>query len=319
MTTARDIVILAGGISHERDVSLRSGRRVADALLEHGHRVTLRDPDAQLLPWLAETRPDVVWSALLGANGENGSMSDLLDSLNLPYVGSPASGMRLAWDKPTAKSLIGRAGVRTPESITLPKDAFRELGAGNVLDLVIEKLGLPLAVKPAQGGSALGITLVDTTEELPRAMVEAYTYHDVVLIEQRIIGTEVTVAVLDSGDGPVTLPPVEIDSPNRFYNFETRVNLGETHFYTPARISAEAAARAAEGALIAHREFGLHQLSRTDFIIDAAGTPWFLESSINPSLTESAPYPLALEAAGHDLGWVYTTLVEQSISAAGTK
>lgn len=314
MTTRRNIVILAGGISHERDVSLRSGRRIADALLEHGHAVTLRDPDSTLISWLAEERPDAVWSALLGANGENGSMSDLLEALELPYIGSSAAAMRLAWDKPTAKSLVAKAGVSTPRSIALPKDAFRELGAANVLDLVTERLGLPLAVKPAQGGSALGVTLVDTAEELPRAMVYAYTYHDVVLVEQRVIGTEITVGVLDTGEGPVALPAVEIDSPNRFYNFETRVNLGETHFYAPARIAEPVAAAAAEAALTAHAAFGLRHASRTDFVVDAEGVPWFLETSIIPSLTESAPYPLALEAAGHDLGWVYTMLVEDSIT-----
>lgn len=316
MTQQRHVVVLAGGISHERDVSLRSGRRIADALAAHGLQVTLRDPDSTLLGWLKEEKPDVVWSALLGANGEDGSMSDLLEFVGIPYVGSRSAGSRLAWDKPTAKSIVAQAGVQTPASITLPKDSFRELGASAVLDLLLENLSLPLAVKPAQGGSALGITLVETPEDLPRAMVYAYTYHDVVLVEQRIIGTEITVAVLDTGDGPVALPAVEIDSPDRFYNFETRINLGQTHFHTPARISAEAAARAAEVAITAHRELGLTAMSRSDLIVDAAGTPWFLEASIIPSLTESAPYPLALEAAGHDLGWVYATLAERAIEAA---
>jgi D-alanine-D-alanine ligase len=130
------------------------------------------------------------------------------------------------------------------------------------------------------------------------------------------MGTEVTVGVLDTGEGPVPLPVIEIESPNRFYNFETRINLGETNFWTPARIPGDYAERAAEVAVTAHRVLGLTGLSRSDIIVDASGTPWFLEASINPSLTESAPYPLALEAAGHDIGWVYSTLSEQAIARA---
>lgn len=308
------IVVLAGGISHERDVSLRSGRRLTDALSSHGAHVTMRDPDATLLGWLRDERPDVVFSALLGANGEDGSMSDLLDFLGVPYVGSDGKASRLAWDKPAAKALLAGEGVATPASIALPKDAFRELGTTAVLDLIVENLGLPLAVKPSQGGSALGITLVESADDLPRAMVFAYTYHDVVLVEQRIVGTEVTVGVLDTGEGPVPLPVVEIDSPNRFYDFETRINLGETTFWAPARVEDAVAERCQQLALTAHRVFGMHGLSRSDVIVDAAGTPWFLEQSINPSLTESAPYPLALETAGFDLGWVYSSLVESALA-----
>src|SRR5690554_3987282 len=129
MTSPHSVLVLAGGISHERDVSLRSGRRVADSLAEHGIRVELRDPDASLLGYLRETRPDVVWPALHGASGEDGALRGLLDFIGVPYVGSDAAAARLAWDKPTAKVLAARAGVSTPRSITLPRDAFRELGA----------------------------------------------------------------------------------------------------------------------------------------------------------------------------------------------
>src|SRR6187551_1857520 len=127
------VVVLAGGISHERDVSLRSGRRVADSLLEHGIEVELRDPDASLLSYLAATRPDVVWPALHGASGEDGALRGLLDFIGIPYVGSTSDSARLAWDKPTAKVLVSRAGVSTPRSIALSRDSFRELGAQSVL------------------------------------------------------------------------------------------------------------------------------------------------------------------------------------------
>jgi D-alanine-D-alanine ligase len=309
----RTVVVLAGGISHERDVSLRSGRRVADSLQEHGITVVLKDPDATLLSYLAETRPDVVWPALHGASGEDGALRGLLDFIGIPYVGSTSDAARLAWDKPTAKVLVSRAGVSTPRSIALSRDAFRELGATSVLDSLAEELPVPLVVKPAQGGSAQGVTLVDDRAELPRAMVDAYTYCDVALIEQRIVGTEIAVGVIDSGDGPVALPAVEIQPLSGVYSFEARYNAGETRFYTPARLSPEIADRAADVALQAHRALGLRHLSRVDLIVDRAGTPWFLEANVLPGLTETSLLPQALEAAGHDLGWVYSALAEAAI------
>jgi len=310
------VVVLAGGISHERDVSLRSGRRVADSLLEQGLEVELRDPDASLLGYLREHRPDVVWPALHGASGEDGALRGLLEFLGIPFVGSRSESARLAWDKPTAKALVARAGAATPRSITLPRDAFRELGADAVFDAIHDELPLPLVVKPAQGGSAQGVTIVEDAAGLPRAMVDAYTYNDVAIIEQRITGTEIAVGIIDTGEGPVALPAVEIEPLSGVYSFEARYNAGETRFYTPARVSDEVAARAAETALTAHRALGLRHISRVDLIVDGAGTPWFLEANVLPGLTETSLVPQALEAAGHDLGWVYAKLAEAAIAEA---
>jgi D-alanine-D-alanine ligase len=310
MGALKRVVVLAGGISHERDVSLRSGRQVADALLEHGLEVELRDPDATLLAYLRDSRPDAVWPALHGASGEDGALRGLLEFLGIPFVGSSSSAARLAWDKPTAKIIVGRAGVATPPSITLGRDAFRELGADAIFAAIDDELPVPLVVKPAQGGSAQGVTIVTERPAMPRAMVEAYTYWDVALVEQRITGTEIAVGVIDTGDGPVALPAVEIEPLSGVYSFEARYNAGETRFYTPARLSPEVAARAAETAVTAHVALGMRHLSRVDLLVDGAGTPWFLEANVLPGLTETSLLPQALEAAGHDLGWVYTTLAE---------
>jgi D-alanine-D-alanine ligase len=307
------IVVLSGGISHERDVSLRSGRRVADSLAEHGLKVELRDPDAGLLAALRADRPDVIWPALHGASGEDGALRGLLEFLGIPFVGSRSDAARLAWEKPTAKIIVGRAGVATPRSITLPRDAFRELGADAVFEAIADELPVPLVVKPAQGGSAQGVTIVDDRANLPRAMVDAYTYGDVALVEQRITGTEIAVGIIDTGDGPVALPAVEIEPLSGVYSFEARYNAGETRFYVPARIAPEVAEAAAEAALTAHRALGLRHLSRVDLIVDGAGTPWFLEANVLPGLTETSLLPQALEAAGHDLGWVYQALAEAAI------
>lgn len=309
----RTVVVLAGGISHERDVSLRSGRRVADSLAEHGINVVLRDPDASLLGYLRDTRPDVVWPALHGASGEDGALRSLLDFLSLPYVGSRPGAARLAWDKSTAKVLVSRAGVATPRSITLPRETFRELGADSVLANITQELPVPLVVKPAMGGSAQGVSIVTDAAELPRAMVDAYTYCDVALIERMVVGTEIAIGIIDSGDGPVALPAVEIEPVSGVYSFEARYNAGETRFYTPARLSEEIAVRAADAAILAHEALGLRHLSRVDLIIDASGTPQFLEANVLPGLTETSLLPLALEAAGHDLGWVYEALAVAAI------
>lgn len=313
---ALDIVVLAGGISHERDISLRSGRRVADGLNALGHRVALRDPDASLLGFLNETRPGVVWPALHGASGEDGALRGLLELTGVPFVGSRADASRLAWSKPTAKTVVERAGVSTPRSVTLPQETFRELGAGSVLETVLAGFTLPVVVKPAQGGSAQGVTIVASAEELPRAMVDAYTYSDVALIEQKVDGVEVSVAVIDTGDGPVALPAVEIEPVEGAYTFDARYNAGETRFYVPARLDEQVTAAVAETATTAHIALGLRHLSRIDLIVDASGTPWFLEANVLPGLTETSIMPQAITASGREPGDVYAALALAAIADA---
>jgi len=309
------VVVLAGGISHERDISLRSGRLIADSLAGQGASVTVRDPDATLFEFLHELQPDVIWPALHGASGEDGSLRSLLDLLGTPYIGARGHAAHLAWDKPTAKALVAAAGLETPPSLALSRDTFRDLGAGNVLEQISHGMPGPLVVKPAQGGSAQGVTLVaNPVDELAGAMVNAYRYWDVALVERRIEGTEISVCIIDSGAGPEALPVVEIEPRSGVYSFEARYNAGETRFYTPARISSEASADAARAAVTAHRALGLRQLSRIDFILDAAGVPWFLEASVMPGLTETSLFPQALEVAGHDVGWAYLALCEAAVA-----
>ncbi|ANJ29092.1 D-alanine--D-alanine ligase family protein [Agromyces aureus] len=311
-----NVVVLAGGISHERDVSLRSGRRVADALASAGHSVTLRDPDAGLLPFLADTRPDVVFPALHGSSGEDGSLLGLLDALGIPTVGSSAAAARRAWSKPIASSLIAASGASVPASIVLSHESFRELGAAGVLQVVRDALPGELVVKPEMGGSAQGVSIVTDSNDLPRAMVDAFTYADAVVVERRILGTEIAVAVIDAGDGPHALTPVEIDPTAGIYSFQARYNAGETTFYAPSRLDAAAIETAAAAAIHAHATLGLRDLSRVDFIVDAAGVPWFLEANVLPGLTETSLVPLAIEASGTDAGSVYSGLVRAAVARA---
>ena len=314
MSSSPSVLVLAGGISHERDISLKSGRLVADGLTARGLSVELADPDATLVKRLADNRPDVVWPVLHGASGEDGTLRSLLEMMELPYVGSSSHSTRLAWDKPSAKTLVSRAGVQTPPSIGLSRDAFRELGAESVLELVADTLGFPLITKPSRGGSAQGVSWVSNTEELRRAMVHAFTYSDDALVERQILGTEVCVAIIDTGDGPQTLPGVEIDPISGHYTFEARYTAGETRFFSPPRRDASVLDHAAEQALLAHNTIGLRDLSRVDFIIDDSGECWFLEASVMPGLTETSTVALALDQAGFDVTGVYAALAEQAAS-----
>lgn len=303
-----DIVVLAGGISHEREVSLRSGRRVLDELAHLGHTVTILDPQAGLLTELATRKPDVIWPVLHGATGEDGALLSLLETTGIPHVGPRGTAAGLAWSKPTAKELVRRAGYATPAWIALSRETFRDLGAASVLEHLVSSLGTPLVVKPAHGGSAQGVTIVDTAAGLPRAMVDAYTYADTALVERKIEGTELAVTVIDTGDGPAALPAVEIVPVSGVFSFEARYNAGETLFFTPARIAPDVAQRVAETAVAIHALLGLAQLSRIDLIVDAEGTPWFLEANVLPGLTETSLAPQSIEASGESLGTVYAAL-----------
>ncbi|MDJ0348704.1 D-alanine--D-alanine ligase [Cryobacterium sp. PH29-G1] len=303
-----NIVILAGGISHERDVSLRSGRRVADALSNEGHSVTVLDPGSNLLTILTEQAPDLIWPTLHGATGEDGALLSLLETTGIPFLGSRGAAAALAWNKATAKELVLRAGYSTPPAIALSTETFRDLGATSVLDHLVSAIGLPLVVKPAHGGSSQGVTIVRTPADLPRAMVHAYTYANTALVEAFVGGTEVTVAVIDTGAGPIALPIVEIVPVDGVFSFEARYNAGETDYYTPARLSEEVSAAVSSAAVAIHTLLDLRHLSRIDIIVDAAGTPWFLEANVLPGLTETSLVPQAIEADGRTLGATYSAL-----------
>jgi D-alanine-D-alanine ligase len=305
------VLILAGGLSHERDVSLRSGRRVADALRDADCEVTVSDVDAQLLEMVLSGRVDMVWPLLHGASGEDGAVRDVLELVDIPYLGSVPAACRLSWDKSVAKNVVRAANLRTPEFVALPHGIFRELGAPRVLSAMVERLGLPLVVKPARGGSGLGASAVRTAEALPQAMVDCFAYGDVALVEQHVSGVEVAVTVIDTGDGPIALPPVEIVPDSGLYDYDARYTAGATEFFNPARLTEASLESVKAMALAAHQAFGLRHLSRTDLIVDAAGEPWFLEVNVAPGMTETSLVPMAIETAGLRPATVYRQLVEK--------
>ncbi|GII80438.1 D-alanine--D-alanine ligase [Sphaerisporangium rufum] len=310
MSDLGHVLVLAGGLSYEREVSLRSGRRVSDVLRAGGIDVQVRDTDAGLVPAVLADPPDVVFVTLHGGSGEDGAIRSVLELLSLPYVGATPDACRIAYDKPTAKTVVRSVGVPTPEAVVLPKETFHDLGASAVLARIIERLGLPLFVKPSRGGSALGGSIVRKADELPAAMVGCFAYGDTALIERYVEGVEVAVSVIDLGDGPEALPPVEIVADEGVYDYSARYTAGHTEFFAPARLRPEVADACAELAVTAHRALGLRDLSRTDMIVDADGRPHFLEVNVAPGMTETSLLPMAVEAAGKDLGAICHRLLQ---------
>lgn len=308
------LLVLAGGLSHERDVSLRSGRRVAEALRDIGVEVDVRDVDADLLASLREEPPMCVLPLLHGETGEDGALREVLELLGLPYVGAQPAACRAAFDKPVAKEVVTRAGLRTPRSVTLPHEAFRELGAAGVMSAMVSSLGLPLFVKPARGGSALGCTVVPDAEALPGAMVTAFAYGHTALVEQLVVGQEVAVPVVDTGSGPRALPVVSIEADGGVYDYTARYTAGSTEFVVPAKLADDVAAECARVAVTAHQALGLRDLSRSDLIVDADGTVWFLEVNLAPGLTETSTVPLSVQAEGLDLGELMVDLVRVAVA-----
>ena len=312
------IVVLAGGLSHERDVSLRSGRRVAEALRDAGLAVDERDVDAGLLPALRDDRPDCVVPLLHGETGEDGALREVLELLGVPYVGARPAACRAAFDKPVAKAVVARAGLSTPDSVALPHETFRELGAATVMDAIVARIGLPLIVKPAKSGSALGCTVVRDASALPGAMVNAFAYGDTALVERLIEGTEVAVPVVDTGGGPRALPIVSILADGGVYDYTARYTAGSTEFVVPAKLDDDLAAECARVAVTAHEALGLRDLSRSDLMIDADGKVWFLEVNVAPGLTETSTVPLSVQAAGLDLGRLVADLVRIAVARSSS-
>ena len=312
MTDVGTVVVLSGGLSHEREVSLRSGRQVAEALRDEGLEVVESDVDSGLVDRLAELPGAVVFPLLHGETGEDGALREVFRLLDVPFVGSDGAACRVAFDKSIATTVVAEAGITTPEQVALPHEIFRELGAKGLVAALGKRIGFPMMVKPSRSGSALGCAKVETADELPAAMVGAFAYGSVAVVEKFIAGTEVTVTVIDRGDGPEALPAVEIRPDSGVYDYVARYTAGATRFLCPADLTDEASRRCAEVALTVHRLLGLTDLSRTDLIVRPDGEPVFLEVNVAPGMTETSAVPLAIEAADWGLGATWVALVRNA-------
>jgi D-alanine-D-alanine ligase len=311
MTFDCSVAVIAGGLSFEREVSLRSGRRVADALRERGYRVGELDADDQLVEALQAGELDVAFLALHGRFGEDGTVASILDLLGLPYTGSSFDASRLAFDKLAAKAVLRRAGLPVPSAIPLTEGALRELGVGALLDQAMDELGLPLVVKPNRGGSALGVRLVERPAQLATALMAAFGYDDTVLLEQRVVGTELALSVVD---GLATLPPVEIRPKDGWYDFSARYTHGAAEFRVPADIDPEVADRCLEAAHAAHLALGCRDISRVDAILDADGICRILEVNTGPGLTTTSLVPMAADAANISFADLAAHLTDRAIA-----
>jgi len=303
------VVVLAGGLSHERDISLRSGARAAEELRAKGVTVEVRDADASFVTDARRDPPDVVLPLLHGEQGEDGSMRTVLDMLGIPFVGAQARASRTAFDKPIANGVAENAGLTVPESVVLPHATFRDLGAQTLLDALVASVGLPVAIQPARGGSALGVSIVTEAAQLPSAMVGCFAYGQDAMVQRYVPGTEVAVAVVDTGGGPRALPPVEIVPDGGFYDYQARYTAGATEFFVPARLPDDVRDALGRAAVTAHTALGLRDLSRSDMIVGQDGSITWLEVNVAPGMTETSLFPLAVTGDGLELGSLLLDLI----------
>lgn len=338
------IAVLAGGLSPEREVSLTSGSLIANALAGEGHAVVLLDvylgtdaaPDSGIFRTdisyshaVSETEPDletlkrtsgngealigrnvidiclladVVFLALHGASGENGQIQATLDSYGIRYTGSGYVGSLLAMDKDISKKLLLAEGVRTPRGITV------ETTAADPSE--IEKaVRYPLVVKPCSCGSSVGISMVDGREDLVRALALAAQYEDRILIEERIIGREFTMGVIDG----VPLPPVEIIPKAGFYDYKNKYQTGLTEEICPAELPREECAEMGEISLRAFRALRLRDYARFDYIRDVDGNFWCLEANTLPGMTPTSLLPQEAAAVGISYSALCVKLAEMAL------
>lgn len=315
MRRADLVVVISGGLSFEREISLASGQQVANALGDAGLDVTVADADHELLERLINLGPEVVaFLALHGSIGEDSTLQDILDACGVRYVGSHGEASRLAYDKPIAKCLARRHGVMTPNYTSVDRETFHDLGASFILDRFCEYLGFPLVVKPTRGGSSFGLSVVRSREELPQAMTHCFNHCNTALIETYVEGTEVAVALIESRDGLRVLPPVEIVPDSGIYDFEAKYTQGRAQYFVPARLSSVTLDAVSTAAQKMRHALGLRYMSRYDFIVDRAGTPQFLEATGSPGLTQTSIVLLAMREQGLAASQVFADLVAVAAS-----
>lgn len=307
------VAVLQGGRSLERQVSLKSGARVEDALQRLGHTAVPLDLDGRLVAQLMELRPDAAFVALHGRDGEDGTIQELLEALAIPYTGSGVAACIRCWDKVLAKHLLRDAGIPTPDFHAFSETAFRELGAAQALRAIEDQLAFPLVVKPAAQGSALGIKFARTAADVPTALVSAFSYDRKVLLERYVPGRDLAVSIVEEDGEPRPLPIVEaVPNEREFYDFESRYEIGRTTFVCPADLPEEVAERARELAVAAYRELGCAGFARVDLMLHEDGGLFVLEANAVPGLTETSLLPQAADAAGID----FDTLVDRLVTMA---
>jgi D-alanine-D-alanine ligase len=307
------VAVLKGGRSLERQVSLRSGARVEDALKRLDHEVVAIDVAIDLIRRLREAEPAVAFIAMHGRDGEDGTVQELLEILGIPYTGSGVLACARATDKVLAKHLMVEAGIPTPEFFAFNETAFRELGAAEALPAIEERLDFPIVVKPSSQGSALGVKFARSAADVPAALVAAFSYDSRVLLERYVDGRDLAVSILD--DEP--LPVVEaVPRDEEFYDFEARYEIGRTDFVCPADLPEGLTGVARDLAMRTYRLLGCSGFARVDLMLDAADSLTVLEANPIPGLTETSLLPQAAEAAGITFDELVGRILELALERA---
>ena len=302
--------VLLGGRSGEREISLMSGGGVLEALLSKGVDAHPFDPGLRCPTELAKEKYDRVFISLHGRYGEDGTIQGLLELLGLPYTGSGVLASALAIDKIATKLVWLSSGLSTPE--------FQELKADSDWDAVAKHLGLPLIVKPAHEGSSLGLTKVQSVEELPAAYQLAAAMDKKVIAETCIIGDELTCPLVGYGSNAEALPVIKIIPPQANYDFHNKYFSDETKYLCPTDLAPEVNMAVQELALAAYRALGCKTWGRADVMLDQkTGKPYLLEMNTSPGMTSHSLVPMAAKAAGVEYAELVLWVISQTLNSKG--
>ena len=311
------VVVLCGGWSDERDVSITSGTECRKALLECGFKkVDLLDiAEDRFAEKLAGGNYDVAFPALHGRFGEDGCIQGMLEVMHIPYAFSGVFASAVATQKEAAKVLYAKAGIRTPRGVDLPAGAKL---TQEQKDALVSKLGLPLFVKPSGNGSSFGITRVTESAKLQEAVDLAGSEGERVLIEECVVGTEITVPVIGNAD-PHALPIVEIVTGADFYDVKVKYEPAELHHVIPARLAPAVYAKAQDAAVAAHKALGCAGCSRSDFIVTQMGEPVILETNTIPGMTPASLLPDSARHGGIEFPELCAKFIELAVEGRASK
>lgn len=294
MFEKKRIGVLMGGTSREREISLRSGKNVLEALIRQGYDAISIDPARELAPQLKEQNIEVAFLALHGTPGEDGSIQGFLETLNIPYTGSKVLASALAIDKVAAKKMFIVDNVPTPPYIEILEGD----DLGHKAQVISRKLGMPVVVKPNKEGSSFGITIVRDKKELAKVLERTRAEFKNIFAEKFVKGQEVTVGILGNSTETEALPILELRPKAEFYDFNAKYTKGATEFILPAELTRKVYEKTQSVALAAHRSLGCAGVSRVDIIVDDKGRPWVHEINTIPGMTELSDLPAEALASG---------------------